>query len=366
MRAEYGTPIRQLLHNTNNILELINIEKSQIFETAIVNTSILIAEKKNEKKPLCIITNSKYDGKTQFRTFVENNKFTYRQEDFQGKSWALLPIKYLKIKRKIESSGKTLEQYKTKIRLGIATGSNEVFVIDENKKKELIEQNSKNRELIKPVLRGRDIYQYKYEFNNIHLILSKSGIDVAKQYPSIYRYFDSFGNKFKKRGAQGNHWTNLRHCAFFNDFKEQKIVWIELTDRGRFALCEQEIYLVNSAYFLIPPKELSAKYLLGILNSKLINFYLKMIAETSGMGTTRWIKNYVKEFPIPLSEIKNQNKLINLVNQILSITKDDDYLDNPDKQAKVKRFEKEIDALVYKLYELTPEEIKIVEGFGEK
>ena len=169
---------------------------------------------------------------------------------------------------------------------------------------------------------------------------------------------DSFGDRFKNRGAQGQHWTNLRACSFYDDFKKEKIVWIELTDLGRFALCDEEVYLLNSAYFLLPPPDVESKFLLGILNSSTIRFYLGLIAETSGMGTSRWINNYVKDFPIPVVSREQQTEVIKLVNQIL-----DAKHTNPD--ADITALEKEIDRVVYSLYNLTREEIEIVEGVGE-
>jgi len=104
------------------------------------------------------------------------------------------------------------------------------------------------------------------------------------------------------------------------------------------------------------------KYLISFLNSKLCLFYFMLVCNSSGMDTIQWKKFAIEKIPIVQS--KNEKPFIQLVDQILSITKSDDYLDNPDKQAKVRRLEKEIDALVYKLYELTPEEIEIVEGFA--
>ena len=117
---------------------------------------------------------------------------------------------------------------------------------------------------------------------------------------------------------QGQHWTNLRACSFYDDFKKEKIVWIELSDLGRFALCKAEVYLLNSAYFLLPPSGIDSKYLLGILNSSTIRFYLSLVAETSGMGTSRWINNYVKEFPIPVVVHERQTEIIELVVEILA------------------------------------------------
>jgi type II restriction/modification system DNA methylase subunit YeeA len=177
---------------------------------------------------------------------------------------------------------------------------------------------------------------------------------VRRDFPDIYEHLASFGPTFKKRGAQGEHWTNLRACAFFDDFKEEKIVWIELSDRGRFAIARDELYLLNSAYFLLPPDQLKISYLLGILNSSLITFYLRLVAETSGMGTSRWINNYVKNFPIPTNSIELQSEIIDLVDIILARKQADSTVDTS-------KLEAEIDRLVYKLYGLTEDQIAIVE-----
>ena len=362
LRADYGKPLRDLLLEKNYILNIVNIEEFQLFSSAIVNTTILISKRKDEKNPKkCCIVNSKYKKGITFEKFINQNKFFYSQNQFQDRSWYLLKPELLSIKKKIEQIGKTLEIYNTKIRLGIATGANSVFVIDEKRKNELINRDKKNRNIIKPVLKGKNIFRFKYQFKNQYLILSKNGIDIKKDYPVIYNYFDSFGDSFKKRGAQGENWFNLRATAFLDDFKKEKIIWIELTNNNRFALCSEEIYLLNSAYFLIPPKELSSKYLLALLNSNLIKFYLSLIAETSGMGITRWINNYIKTFPIPSKSAKEQKPFINFVNKILEITKTEDYLQNARKKTQVQKYEKQIDQLVYKLYALTSQEIKIIE-----
>ena len=190
-------------------------------------------------------------------------------------------------------------------------------------------------------------------------MLAKNGVNVEQDYPEIYEHLDSFGDRFKNRGAQGQHWTNLRACSFYDDFKKEKIVWIELTDLGRFALCDEEIYLLNSAYFLLPPPDVESRFLLGILNSSTIRFYLSLIAETSGMGTSRWINNYVKDFPIPVVPRNQQANVIKLVNQILAAK-------NADPHADVTALENGIDRMVYSLYNLTREEIEIVEGATER
>ena len=354
LRAEYGAPIRKILRSTNALNRLLSIEDSQVFESAIVNVAIIVSRKSTHlTDEICVVVNSPYSGDS-FADFIQRNGFDYPQAYFNAKSWNLVEPRRVELQRKLESSGKTLGQLKTKIRLGIATGSNEAFLIGEAKKQDLCEKNAANAEIIKPILRGRDISRYGYTLAGQYILLAKNGVNVEQDYPEIYEHLDSFGDRFKNRGAQGQHWTNLRACSFYDDFKKEKIVWIELTDQGRFALCDEEIYLLNSAYFLLPPQGVDSKFLLGVLNSSVIRFYLGLIAETSGMGTSRWINNYVKEFPIPMSPRSQQIQIIKLVNQILAERTD------PDKD--VAALEKEIDRVVYSLYDLTREEIEIVEG----
>ncbi len=355
LRAEYGAPIRKLLKNENMLLRVLNIEDSQVFESVIVNVAIMVSRKStNLTDDFCIVVNSPFSGNS-FEDFIKSNGFHYPQAYFNSRSWNLVEPKCVELQKKLESSGKTLEQLRTKIRLGIATGSNEAFLIDENKKRELCERNPVNAEIINPILRGRDIFRYSYTSAGQYILLAKNGVNVQRDYPDIYEHLESFGDRFRNRGAQGQHWTNLRACSFYDDFKKEKIVWIELTDSGRFALCNEEIYLLNSAYFLLPPSGIESKFLLGVLNSSTIRFYLNLIAETSGMGTSRWINNYVKEFPIPEATCEQQALIIGLVDQILDAKHTDPDTD-------VSELEKEIDQIVYLLYDLTPDEIAIVEG----
>ena len=355
LRSEYGVPIRNLLRSKNILLRVLNIEDSQVFESAIVNVAITVSRKPtNFRDVSCIVVNSPFSGDS-FEEFVEINGFNYPQEYFDSKSWNLAEPKLVELQRKLEASGKPLEQLRAKIRLGIATGSNEAFLIDEDQKRKLCEKNLDNAEIIKPILRGRDISRYSYTLPRQYILLAKNGVNVERDYPDIYEHLESFGNKFKNRGAQGQHWTNLRACSFYDDFKKEKIVWIELSDVGRFSLCNDEVYLLNSAYFLLPPSGIDAKFLLGILNSSTIRFYLSLVAETSGMGTSRWINNYVKEFPIPMVEPDQQTEIITIVDRLLQVKAADPNANTAD-------LEKEIDKRVYALYNLTQEEIAIVEG----
>lgn len=342
LRANYGLPVREFIRKENHIVNIVNIEDFQLFDSAIVNTAILISQR-NSCYSKCIVVNSVYKGEVYFDKFVNDNLFLYEQADFIIQPWLLVRKEILAIRKKIELAGKTLENYGTKIRLGLATGANDVFVVDESKRGELVAKDPNNKKILKPVLRGRDIDRYCYNFPGLYIILAKNDIDVKHEYPSVYSYLDSFGKSFKERGAKGHHWSNLRACSFFEDFKEEKIIWIELSDRGRFALAIEEVYLLNSAYFLLPPPPLNIKYLLGVLNSTVINFYLNAIAATSGMGTARWINNYVKLFPIPKPLTICQSQVGIIVDYIM-ISKTNNH------ESELNYFEQIVDGMVFELY----------------
>ena len=352
LRANYGLPLRGYIHEHFDVLQLIDIEGTQIFGAAIVNTVIaLLTKSRTDGK--AIIVNEHW-GMTSLADFIKSNRFAYEQSDFAMQPWTLVSPRKLCLRRKIEKAGNTLEELGAKIRLGLATGDNKAFILDEQKRKMLIEKDDNNADLIKPVIRGQDIMRYTHIAPQ-YILLTKNDVDVQKDYPVIYEYLDSFGDKFKNRGAKGKHWTNLRACAFFDDFKKEKIIWIELTDNGRFSYSNTEEYLLNSAYFLIPPTQIDAKYLLGLLNSSVIRFYIRQIAATSGMGTLRWINNYVKQIPIPIADQTIQSRIVSLVEAILKIKAEDRFTDTS-------HLEYDIDCLFYEIFSLTKEDVKIVES----
>ncbi|OFZ34626.1 MAG: hypothetical protein A3D17_11355 [Bdellovibrionales bacterium RIFCSPHIGHO2_02_FULL_40_15] len=361
IKADYGMKLRQFLGSENTVLQILNIENSQVFESAIVNTAIVQVSKSTNHKHDSRIINSPWNGGT-FEQFVKDQSYELDAHYFESAKWSLESEDIQNLIQKIRSTGKSLEERNVFIRLGLATGANEAFLLNRQKLDELISFDPKSKEIIKPVLRGRDIDRYSYDLPDQWLILAKNGVNIEKDYTAIYNHLNSFGEAFKKRGAQGQDWWNLRACSFFDEFLKPKIVWIELSDTNRFSLCNEEIYLLNSAYFLIPPENLSPAYLLGILNSSLMKYFLEKIAATSGMGTLRWINAYVKQFPIvtPTNDKKNlASEIETLVTQILT-------LKEQNKDADTKDLESQIDQLVFKLYSLTQEEIDIIVKSGQR
>ena len=301
LRAEYGIPLRKFLNSNATVLQLINVDESQVFENAIVNVAVLIFRK---LKP-----EFKHDGlylackgalqKKDFHRHVIDNGFRSDLRTLSRKIWSLSKEKELAILKCIESLGTPLYETESKIRLGLATGDNRAFLVSREQRDAFVAASPNTVNILKPVLRGRGIDRFSIDKPEEFLILSRNEVNLPRDYPILTSHLDSFGDSFKARGAKGQEWWNLRSCSFYEDFNKDKIVWIELTNQPRFAVCPPGVYLLNSAYFLLPPKDIDAYALTSFFNSRLCEFYAIHSAQTSGMGAMRWIKALVSQLPIP-------------------------------------------------------------------
>jgi len=150
----------------------------------------------------------------------------------------------------------------------------------------------------------------------------------------------------------------LRDCDYYEEFKKQKIIYPDISERLSFAYDENNYYADNTTYIL----GTDSKYVLAVLNSALINFYYGFISSQLGSRAVRHFTIYIERIPVKQIPKNEQKSFIDLVDKILAITKGDDYLENPAKQAKVYEYEKEIDELVYGLYGLSENEIKVIKG----
>ena len=357
LRARYGIFLRRYLQENMTIKNIINFGSQHVFD-AITNTLIFIATKEKME-----------DNVFGFSGSIDApNKIKFVQKELQESEWTIEKPEVVSLKNKIEKLGVFMRDWNVRINYGIKTGYNEAFIINEAIKNKLVKKESKTKSLIKPIIRGRDIYKYHYRNSGFYILnvhngyKLENGLDIEavniKEYPAIKIYLDQYCDKLEKRQDKGKTIYNLRDCAFMDDFSRQKIIWIELTNQNRFAYSSKEDFLLAGAFFMVGE---SLKYLLAFLNSKLCLFYFSLICNSSGMATIQWKKFALEKVPIIKLSDKGQKPFIELVDKILAITKDEDYLQNEAKQKKVKEYEYQIDKMVYKLYGLTKEEIKIVE-----
>ena len=270
-----------------------------------------------------------------------------------GQSWAVLSPVEQSIKQKIENAGKPLKEWGVNINYGIKTGLNEAFIISGAKKDELVSADPKSAEIIRPILRGRDIKRYAYNFSNTWLINSHNGIKEKnippvdiRRYPAIKKYLDNFYEKLVHRQDQGITPYNLRNCAYMNDFSKQKITWGNLCLSPQYAFVEEE-YFINAPSPMIVPGD---KYILAILNSKVGDFYIRQLGVSRSGGYFEYKPMFVEKIPIPTIDNSTRSELIKLVDIILQ-----------KKYTNLEMIEDEINRIIFNIYNLTNEEIAMLD-----
>ncbi len=370
-RAKYGTKLRELLLKKTTIVSYMELNALKVFESAAVDTSIMSFIKQEPPK----------ENSFNYYEPTENDKenlksarsLPMRQNALSTESFIFANASFLDLRDKMESVGTPLKDWDIQINYGIKTGANEAFIITTEKREEILnacktqEERKRTETLIKPILRGKDIKRYSYEWADLWVINTHNGytsnlkfkippIDIEK-YPAIKTHLDSHYDTIATRSDQGDTPYHLRNCAYLEDFEKEKIVWASV---GFVEYCMTPgLLILDTNYFFEVSKFGNTKnYLLGLLNSKLLTFWLKAKNTPLGdMGAYRNYKYNIMELPMVKITAKNKkiaDKIIVLVDKILKSKE-------KDPKANTQKLEKEIDALVYQLYNLTDEEIKIIE-----
>ncbi len=375
-RAKYGAKLREWLLKKTTIVSYMELNALKVFESAAVDTSIMnfikqTPPKESDFKYYEPTPNDKNDLKSTPSLSMKQNALSI--ESFIFANAALLDLR-----DKIESIGTPLKDWDIQINYGIKTGANEAFIIPTEKREEILnacktqEERERTEGLIKPILRGKDIKRYSYEWAHLWVINTHNGytsalkskippIDIEK-YPATKAHLDAHWDTIATRCDQGDTPYNLRNCAYLEDFEKEKIVYGEIVQEPRFYLdngeCGLGYFYAEATSFILTGEHL--RYLLGMLHSKLITFAFKTFYAGGGLGESgyRYKKAFIERLPIHKITPQNQelaDKIIALVDKILA-------LKEKDPKANTQKLEKEIDALVYQLYNLTDEEIKTIEN----
>ena len=372
-RAKYGEKLREFLINNTEFYNIVDYNGTKVFDGATVDSNILIFKKNKVKNSIFSLQ------------IADTIPIEYEQEKLSKESFIFINQNEDSIKEKIERIGKPLKEWDININRGITTGLNDAFIIDKETRDKLLEEDYKNSEIIKPLLRGKDIEKYNINYADFYLINSHNGkagkgaIDI-ENYPQIKKWLERFEPKLSKRADKGKTPFNLRNCAYLKEFEKEKIVWQRVTKENTFALAEKDTFILDSMAFL-SNIEKEKKYLLGILNSKLIYFYLNQYTHKYGNNGFLLSNQYVEKLPIkPYNneiELENKVDLILENNKKLSSYKEllgrakknkkyDEIIDLEKlvekTQDEIKKLDYEINQMVYKIYELTVDEIKIIEN----
>ena len=285
-------------------------------------------------------------------------------------SWVILNPIEQGIQRKIEAVGTPLKEWDISINYGIKTGFNEAFIVDETKRNEILAQcrttdeRKRTDELIRPILRGKDIKRYAYHWANLYIIATFPSLHYdIEQYPAIKKHLLSFdlrrveqtgksytvnGEKITARKKTNNKWFETQDAInYWDDFSKPKIVWGEISDKTKFALDQNGIFFAEATTFLLTGKNLP--YLVCYLNSSLSEYLFSKIGTTTGVGTVRWKKFKIEQMLVPCISAKSERDFIRLLSGL-----DTGKVD-----------EAEINHRIFEIVGLSGKEIAFVENYSQ-
>ncbi len=370
-RAGYGAKLRSYLSAETRILTLIDFGDAPVFE-AIAYPSIILAQRAAPapSHALNAFTWTPGPDISEFPALFRERAFHVPQSGLRADGWQLERPEVLALLDKLRAAGTPLGEYvRGKFYRGVLTGLNEAFVVDRATRDRLIAEHPSSAEILKPFLRGRDVKRWRCQFADKYLIKIESsenkkhpwsGKPAAKaesvfkqEYPAIHRFLTAHRKALVERCDQGKYFWELRSCIYWQEFESPKILWPDIAQRAEFAYDNEGNYLVNTLYLL----PCTNKWLLSILNSATIWWFYSRISNQIRGGFVRYIAQYVSQIPVPATTLGQQAELNVFVDRILAAKASDPAAD-------VAALEAEIDRLVYAFYNLTPDEIAIVEGRG--
>ena len=361
LKAEYGRRLRRYFSDRHTPLRLLELGKD-IFESAIVDSSVLLLRTGGGGKTFPAVDMDRLPNSD----FPPDESLWGRARPDGETPWSILSPLEQSVMDKMQALGTPLREWGVKINRGILTGYNDAFIIDETTRKALVAKDPRSAEIIKPVLRGRDIRRYGAQWAGKWLIYSYSGIDI-NEFPAIKSHLLPHEEALRKRtgGARRDRndnlfvpyqWYELQvdyySSGAYKEFTKEKLFWMDLTEHGRFAYDDGIMFCANTVYMMSGG---SLKYLCATLNAALMTWFTRNTALTSGMGVTRWFRVSVETIPIPKINAAQERPFVDLVDRILAAKASDPDVDTSEEEA-------EIDRMVYALYGLTEEEAAAVEG----
>ncbi|GAA8205645.1 class I SAM-dependent DNA methyltransferase [Helicobacter pylori] len=370
-RAKYGAKLRELLLKKTTIVSYMELNALKVFESATVDTSIMSFIKQTPSKE----SDFKYYGPTpdDKNDLKSTRSLPMKQNALSTESFIFANTKLLDLRDKMDGIGTPLKNWDIQIYRGILTGANEAFIIPTEKRDAILnacktqEERERTEALIKPILRGKDIKRYSYEWADLWLINTHNGytsalkskippIDIEK-YPATKAHLDAHYDIIATRCDQGDTPYHLRNCAYLEDFEKEKIVYPCIMAKEPCFVYEEKGFYAPAPANIITGDKTEIKYITALLNSKCIYFAMRKFY--MGGGIEGELKtNNLEKIPIPKITSKNQElagKTTACAQAILEAKE-------KDPKANTQKLEKEIDALVYRLYNLTDEEIKIIEN----
>ncbi len=381
MRANFGAPLRRFLAK-KDILEIIDFNDLPVFKGVAAYPCIMRVTNRVADQTFRAVNVETLDfGGRELAEYIADNQIVVNQEMLDDRGWTLADENAQKLMSKLRAWGKPLGEYVNgEIYRGVLTGLNEAFVIDAETKDRLIAEDARSAELIKPFLAGRDIKRYATPtakkflisipkgFTNKNIIGKDPWQWFISTFPAIAGYLAPFAKAAEARGDKGDYWWELRACDYYSQFETPKVLFPDISERGNFTYDVAGFYFANTGYMIAKDD----RYLLGLLNSSVFYFFYCNVTSLVRGGYLRFFTQYVEQMPIrmmdgdfpPLAALRDL--IVRSVEQILEAkVKLNEAVSESDRdfwEGKCDSLEHTIDNAVYKLYDLTPDEIKLIEN----
>ena len=317
LKTDYGKSLRSFLQNKTEIQKLLDLGETQFFEDAVTYPIILFYKRvKNPKKTHSI--ESFKILKTTIQNFsdsISSNWFSVSQSNLNPNMWLFYDENTIKIINNLQKNSVSLLEFFGSPLMGVKTGLNDAFIIDENTKNILIKQNLKNNLIIKPFYKGKDLERWRTPRPNKYLIFldSQSNID---DYPEIKKYLEPFKEKLQQRAGTQKWWELQQPQEAYQNFIEsKKIIYVDMANESTFSLDVDGNYFVNSVYFL-PTDD---KFLLCLLNSDLAKWFIFIISRGYQGGYVTFRNVYLEKIPIKKPNSEQNEKLSKLSEKIIKL-----------------------------------------------
>jgi len=371
MKGGYGAGLRRYAAKLKTIL-MVDFGDLPVFEEAITYPSIWVMQKCSSLINEFVATNiDSLEFQEDLSTYVVANQIKVSTDSLTDESWNLVDSSKQKLFTKIKARGIPLSTYvDNRFYRGVLTGFNDAFIIDEKTKARLIEEDPRSAEVIRPFFVGKDIKRYKQPKTEqfilfipwhfpLHMDKSITGASMKaerefeEKYPAVFKHLHSF-----KSGLEGRNkaetgiryeWYALQRCAasYFEEFDKPKIIIPAIVKSASYGFDYTGAYS-NDKTSIIPIEDY---YLLGLLNSSVIDYYLKSLASTKQNGYFEYKPVYISQLPIPEVDREQKEKIVDLVKKILEAKKTNNNTEE---------MERIVDQIVFKIFDLLPDEIESI------
>lgn len=372
-RAGYGEALRRLLARDHEIRTIIDFGELPVFEEAATDPCILsIQNNKPGTNPIHAVQIKETDEFDHLAESIVLNGFEMPSDSLGEDSWILRSKEDLNLLTKLQNIGVPLSEYVDgQLYYGIKTGLNEAFVIDQEKRDQLIQEDPTCEIHLQPWLRGKDIQRWAADYQDLYVINIRSSANhpwpwtgktpeeaeeiFENQHPSLFAHLMPFRDQLLTRADQGQYYWELRSCAYHQDFLGPKIIYPDIAKLMRACFDTDGCFGSNTIYF-IPTDDM---VVFCVLNSSLFDWFARNQFQALGDpwkgGRLRFFSQYMEKTPIPLATEKQKSDLSNLVEKCTLAKESSD-------EKALADHEDLIDAIVYKLFHLLPEEIQLVES----